>query len=268
MTLTEALETLRAAGAFGRGIPLIPGTNIALLTKPSKMPGYSWSLPAGNARNGQPKGKCPGAVFGPGSICGSCYANPESQVTHKDGSTARRGGSYGYPVVRAAQDARADWVTACLMSKEGREEWTSIMAAAIVWATRTGNGAARGQSRRIAFFRWHDAGDVFNPNYGRMVQAVCAAVPDVRFWLPTRSWHSLPRILPVLQDINALPNVAVRPSALFFHQDPPRVAGLSAGTGAAGEGFTCPSSRQGGACRDCRMCWSKDARHAVVYKVH
>ena len=100
-----------------------------------------------------------------------------------------------------------------------------------------------------------------------MIEAVCATVPDVRFWLPTRSYR-LPRILPVLQDINRLPNVAVRPSALFFHEDPPVIPGLSAGTGANGEGYSCPSSRQGGACRDCRRCWDKAPGAAVVYKVH
>jgi hypothetical protein len=268
MDLAEAIQTLTAHGAFGRGIPLIPGTNIALLTKPSKMPGYSWSLPAGNARNGSPLGTCPGAVFGEGSICGSCYANPNSlKAHHKTGVLMRRGGSYGYKSVREAQAARHEWLFRCLTHKDGQAEWVTVMTAAITWATRTGAGAARGQSRRIAAFRFHDAGDVLNPAYGRMIEAVCAALPDVRFWLPTRSYR-LPRILPVLQDINALPNVAVRPSALFFHEDPPRIAGLSAGTGAAGEGFTCPSSRQGGRCDACRMCWSKDPRHAVVYKVH
>lgn len=266
MNLQTAVRTLTAAGAFGRGIPLIPGTNIALLTKPSKMPGYSWSLPAGNARNGQPKGTCPGAVFGPSSICGSCYANPDSQVRHKDGSLARRGGSYGYPVVRTAQDARRDWLMECLMTKEGRDVWTSIMTAAVTWATRVGTGAARGQSRRINAFRVHDSGDVFSPLYAQLWQQVCAAVPDVRFWIPTRSWHSTPRILRELVVLNSLPNATVRPSALYFHEDPPRVAGLSAGTSAAGDGYTCPSSKQGGACRECRACW--DGSLPVVYKVH
>lgn len=268
MTLTEALEVLRSAGAFGRGIPLIPGTNIALLTKPSKMPGYSWSLPAGNARNGQPKGKCPGAVFGEGAICSSCYANPESQVTHKDGSQARRGGSYGYPVVRAAQDARADWVTDCLMTKEGRDVWVSVMTAAITWSTRTGAGAGKGHSRRIPYFRWHDSGDVFNPRYGEMIREVCAALPDVKHWLPTRSWHSTPRILRELVVLNQLPNVAVRPSALFLGDDAPRVDGLAGGTGAKADAYTCPASHQKGMCGDCRACWNPAPAAAVYYRIH
>jgi hypothetical protein len=266
MTIAEAVQTLKAAGAFGRGIPLIPGTNIALLTKPSKMPGYSWSLPAGNARNGQPLGTCPGAVVGPGSICGSCYANAASEVTHKDGTTARRGGSYGYPVVVAAQAARREWLMGALMTKEGRGEWVAVMAAAVVWATRTGRG--QGKGRRQPFFRWHDSGDTFSPAYAAMITDVCAMTTDVRHWLPTRSWHSTPRILRQLVVLNALPNVAVRPSALYFHEDPPVIPGLSAGTGASGAGFSCPSSRQRGRCDDCRRCWDKDPGAAVVYKVH
>lgn len=266
MTLTEALDVLRAAGAWGRGTPLVPGTNVALLTKPSKMPGYSYSLPAGNPRNGSPDGVCPGAVFGPGSICGSCYANPESRVLHASGEYGRRGGSYGYPCVIAAQKARKDWTFECLISKEGRDTWVAVMTAAITWATRTATGAGKGHSRRIPYFRWHDSGDVFAPRYGQMVRDVCAALPDVRFWLPTRSWHSTPRILTVLQEVNALPNVAVRPSALFLHEDAPRVLGLSAGTGAKSDGYSCPASHQGGACQSCRQCWSKTGD--VYYRVH
>ena len=104
------------------------------------MPGYSWSLPAGNARNGQEHGTCPGAVFGPDSICGGCYANPASTKLSKHGVPMVRGGSYGYPAVRNAQIARKDWTFDCLMSKEGRDLWVTVMTAAITWATRTHGG--------------------------------------------------------------------------------------------------------------------------------
>jgi hypothetical protein len=45
----------------------VPGTNIALLSRPTKLPGPSWSLPAGPA--------CPFRRNGPDTICGSCYAD-------------------------------------------------------------------------------------------------------------------------------------------------------------------------------------------------
>ena len=266
MNLAEALTTMQAHGAFGRGVPLVPGTNIALLTKPSKMPGYSWSLPAGNARNGQSLGTCPGAVFGEGSICGSCYANPDSLARRANGAMERRGGTYGYPVVREAQAARHAWTFDCLVSKEGRDLWVAVMTAAVVWSTRVAKGSAQGGSRRIPYFRVHDSGDMFSPRYAQMWQDVCAGVPDVRFWIPTRSWHSTPRILTVLQDVAALPNVAVRPSALRLEETAPVVPGLSAGTGARSVDWNCPASSQGNKCLDCRTCFRKDVQ--VYYHVH
>ncbi len=268
MDYMTAVQTLKEAGAFGRGVPLIPGTNVALLTKPGKMPGYSWSLPAGNKKNGQANGTCPGAVFGPLSQCGSCYANADSIKLSKHGVPMRRGGSYGYPVTVNAQAARVEWTQRCLMTKEGMDEWVETMVAAITWAAGpvvTGRKLSS-RTRRIPYFRVHDSGDIFNPKYGQMWDAVIARLPHIKFWIPTRSYHNLPRVLPVLQQINARPNASVRPSALWIAADPPVIPGLAAGTGSAKDGYTCPSSHQDGKCMDCRACWGKD--RAVVYRLH
>jgi len=70
----------------------------------------------------------------------------------------------------------------------------------------------------------------------------------------------------VLQDVNALPNVAIRPSALFLEEDAPMVPGLSAGTGAKSVGANCPAHLQNNECRQCRRCWGKSGD--VYYKVH
>jgi len=260
------------------------------LTKPRKMPGYSWSLPAGNVQLGNAKGMCPFAVsgadaLGNAAICDGCYANPESvKKHHKSDTLVKRGGSYGYRSVREAQTARRDWTLRCLMTKEGQDEWVAVMVDAIRWATRTvaaqkhAAAVAAGapmdyalpptRSRRIPFFRVHDSGDMFSPQYAAMWQAVCEQLPDVRFWIPTRSYQggAVRRLLPVLQTLNQLGNVAVRPSALHLNVAPPVVMGLSAGTGAAAQGYNCPSSSQGGACLDCRQCWGKST--PVTYRLH
>ena len=272
MNLAEALTTLLANGAFCDGRPIVPGsiapdcrTGRALLTEPSKMPAFSWSLPAGNKRMGQPKGTCPGArADDPSYLCFLCYANPDSKKLDKHGELIRRGGNYERPSVRKAQSARHQWTTDCLMTKEGQARWVTVMTAAITWATR--QDRATPKSKRILFFRWHDSGDVWQPNYGKMIREVCANLPDVRFWLPTRSWHSTPRILTVLQDVAQLPNVAVRPSALRFEETAPVVPGLSAGTGARSAGFNCPAHAQNNECRACRTCWRKDTE--VYYRTH
>ena len=294
MNLTEALTTLLANGAFCAGRPIVPGsitadchTGRALLTEPSKMPAFSWSLPAGNKRMGQPEGTCPGArADDPSYLCYLCYANPDSKKLDKHGQLIRRGGNYERRSVQKAQSARHQWTTDCLISKEGQATWVTVMTAAITWATRDtvserydawqseichepyalAPRKPSAKSKRIRYFRWHDSGDVWQPNYGKMIREVCANLPDVRFWLPTRSWHSTPRILTVLQDMAQLPNVAVRPSALRFEETAPVVPGLSAGTGARSAGFNCPAHAQNNECRACRTCWRKDTE--VYYRTH
>ena len=275
-TLTEAIQTLTAAGAFCAGRPVVPGTigsehaatGAALLTNPSKMPGYSWSLPAGNAKMGQAEGMCPGAISGPDSTCNGCYANPDSIKLSKTGKPMRRGGNYDRYSVRRAQSARRQWTLDCLGSKEGRDQWVAVMSAAILWASRLSSGKSDPSSPRQPWFRWHDSGDVFNPRYADMINDVCAALPDVRFWLPTRSWHNTPRILRQLVVLNELPNVAVRPSALFLHEDAPVVPGLSAGTGVKATEYNCPASSQQNECRACRKCWDTNPERPVYYHLH
>ena len=73
-------------------------------------------------------------------------------------------------------------------------------------------------------------------------------------------------LLNTLRKLAALPNVAVRPSALNFGDDAPVVAGLHAGSTAAMHdklrAAQCPAPQQGGNCADCRVCW--DAKETPV----
>jgi hypothetical protein len=119
---------------------------------------------------------------------------------------------------------------------------------------------------------------MFNVAYADCWHAVCAALPGVRFWIPTRSWQQPKSALPVfdpllntLRKLATLPNVTVRPSALDFGDSAPVIAGLHAGSTAAvtdGRLATqCPAPQQGGNCGDCRTCWdAKDT--AVSYSRH
>lgn len=238
------------------GRATIPSTRIGLLSNPSKMPCYSFSLPAISS--------CPGAWFGPGGICGltkalrSCYATS---------------GRYTFDLTLNAQAARYAWTLAMMRERSTAREWSTYMALAIEHASRS---AIRRDGR--AFFRIHDSGDMFNLQYIDAWRQVIAWLPDVQFWLPTRSWR-LANLLPGLQDLAMLPNVAVKPSALRFGDRPPIVAGLDAGTSASGRwaslptlgqpadvGANCPAPRQGGECRDCRHCWRKNGE--TTYLAH
>jgi hypothetical protein len=217
----------------------VPGTTVRLLTTTSKMPGPSWSLPAGRA--------CPRAN---GDICRGCYAKK---------------GCYRYDSTRKAQEARFKWTAQSMRTPEGRATWIAVMVDGI---RKTGN----------RYFRISDSGDLFNEPYARCWLEVCRMLPEVRFWIPTRAWqqpnHPLPVCDPLLNTLlklAKLPNVTVRPSALDFGDHAPAVPGLHAGSTAGMpdvfRAFQCPAYAQGGHCGECRVCW--DAKDLPVsYKKH
>jgi hypothetical protein len=210
----------------------VPGGTSLILTEARKMPGLSWSLPAHRA--------CPAAVTGPGTICGSCYAAK---------------GRYGTPVVAGAQQQRFLWARACMQSEAGVAEFVDTMVEAI-------------RRDRSTYFRVHDSGDLFNPTYVRAWTMIARALPDKRFWIPTRTWRFLdrPQWRDALLELAALPNVTMRPSALFFDDAPPIIPGMAAGTTATSAGYSCPAPDQGNYCGSCRVCWDQPETPVSYHK--
>lgn len=204
----------------------------SLLTNTSKMPCPSWGLPAGRA--------CPGMKTGPGTICGQCYAAK---------------GNYGVPMVRHAQQQRFTWTLALMKSPAGQDAFVAYMSRAI-------------EAIGSPYFRVHDSGDLFSPAYARCWSRIARQLSHIRFWFPTRSYR-IPNLLPAIQDLAALPNVTIRPSALMLDAAPPVIDGLAAGSGAtySKDDATCPAYRQNGECRDCRHCWD-NASVPVLYPLH
>jgi hypothetical protein len=222
----------------------VPGTTVGLLTITSKMPCDSFSLPAHRA--------CPGAYYGEAgranvdktTICGSCYAQK---------------GMYAWPAVLNAQETRFQWVLS-LQRADDTAGFVETMVPAI-------RASVKRQKSDRPVFRVHDSGDLFSLWYTRAWQAVCEALPGVAFWFPTRSWRvKQPLLQEALRDLAALPNVTVRPSALFLNAPAPRIIGLSAGTTASDAAFTCPAPLQDGKCLECRTCW--DPSVEVSYRLH
>jgi hypothetical protein len=233
----------------------VPGTKRTLLTVTSKMPSHSYSLPAVRA--------CPMAFFGPGAICGESKEDTTCYATK---------GSYTmYPNVMLAQEARYQWTIKATMDTAEGDEWVRVMTAAVVKETNRQRNrhlkAGLGMDTFQAYFRVHDSGDLFNPQYAMLWTRVCAQMPHVKFWIPTRMWRSKNEHMQrALLALSALPNVALRPSALHFNDPAPVIEGYAAGTTAAKEGFTCPASLQNNNCGDCRACWTKDI--PVSYHQH
>lgn len=204
----------------------------ALLTNTSKMPCPSWGLPAGRA--------CPGAKYGEGSICGQCYAAK---------------GNYGVPMVQHALSERYRWTLALMRTPAGQDAFVAYMTRAI-------------ETVGSPYFRVHDSGDLFSPAYARCWARIARNLSHIRFWFPTRSYR-IQSLLPAIQELAALPNVTVRPSALLLDADAPVVDGLAAGSGAtfSKRDATCPAYRQEGKCLDCRSCWDRPTV-PVLYPLH
>lgn len=234
----------------------VPGTTVSLLSSPSKMPCKSWSMPAVRS--------CPSAFFEKDAICGTdktkeglnCYASKRA---------------YTWPVVVNALNKRYEFAIRASMDPATGDEFVDMMTAAVgreaTRQIRAHNRKRPGTPFSGPVFRVHDSGDLFNPQYALLWARIATNCPDVQFWFPTRQWRSKNlHMQAALQTLNALSNVAVRPSALRFEDDAPVIPGLSAGTTASVNGFNCPASNQGNACNDCRQCWSKDV--VVSYHRH
>ena len=181
--------------------------------------------------------------------------------------------------VQSTQDARFQWTRESVKTADGQALWVETMVAAIKHATRKGE----------KYFRIHDSGDFFSPAYVRMWAEVCKALPEVKFWAPTRVWQmpasnasvnglkpfrvmtAIDLMFAELLKLAALPNVTIRPSALNFGDAAPVVPGLHAGSAASDvcnvhDGLLCPAPTQGNNCGDCRVCWDLNAVPVTYHK--
>ena len=197
------------------------------LSKPSKMPCHGWSIPAKYCIKGSLMAKVPG------SICSICYALK---------------GRYVFKNVQDCLERRYNSLT--------DPRWVDAMVAAII------------QKEKSGYFRWHDSGDLQGAGHLKMIADVCKRTPNIKHWLPTREYRT---VREYLEMHGPLPdNLTVRLSGLMVDGPVPEPYARSLGvqvSGASDEGFSCPSSRQGNKCRDCRACWDKSTFN-VTYKTH
>lgn len=127
------------------------------LSRPSKLPGWSYSLPAGKSCHvgGQ-------LLNVSSSVCHDCYAMK---------------GHYRFPNVVDAQWRRLQAVKFSIT-------WVPDMIELI-------------GSKREKYFRWHDSGDIQSITHLQKIVKVCEGLPDYFFWLPTlefkfiRSYRSM-----------------------------------------------------------------------------
>lgn len=202
----------------------IVGNGSKALSDPSKMPCHAFGIPA---RKTCPVGEALSKVKG--SVCWLCYASAE------------HGGSYAWRCVQTAQQRRLEAID--------HPQWIEAMVTLI---------------RGMAYFRWHDSGDIFSDEYFEKILAVCRALPETRFWLPTKEIDRVKRYA------NKIPNnLTIRVSAPMIDQHRP-VAGFntsSVHSAKAPHGFECRAPKNDGKCGACRACWDSKVSN-VSYKLH
>jgi hypothetical protein len=178
---------------------------------------------------------CPGSIESPGVLvdaCKGCYATA---------------GNYVFANVKAPREFnRIDWE---------RFAWVDDMVDELA---------------RDTHFRWFDSGDVYSLALAEKILEVMTRTPWVKHWLPTRM-HKFPKFAMVLQAMQALPNVMVRPSSDSIvgvyipglhgsvivpdsRVDPDMVT-------------LCRAYEHEGKCNGCRACYSKDVP-VIAYPAH
>lgn len=197
------------------------------LSKPSKMPCYSWSLEA--------LATCPGSVGTDGELvdaCKGCYATT---------------GNYRFKNVKAPRvHNKEDWK---------RPEWVQDMVREL------------DNSR---YFRWFDSGDMYSVQLASKILEVMQQTPWCKHWLPTRM-HKFAKFVPVIEQMEALPNVVVRKSSdsvtgatIKGQCTSTIIPDISSATKAL---TVCEAYTRDGKCGDCRKCWDKDVK-VVAYPAH
>lgn len=176
---------------------------------------------------------CPGSVAAGGGLvpaCQGCYATT---------------GNYRFANVKKPREFnREDWQ---------RDTWVNDMVDAL-------------DSSR--YFRWFDSGDLYSIDLATKVLQVMERTPWVKHWLPTRM-HKFAKFLPVLEKMQALPNVVVRYSSDSVTGE--IIPGATTSTifsEALPAGATeCEAYKHDGKCNGCRACYSKDVP-VIAYKAH
>ena len=207
---------------------------VGQLSKPSKMPGFSYSLPAAECKTGR---KLQAIA---GSTCSGCYAMK---------------GAYVWPVVRNAMYRRFSRLAAPL--------WVEAMSEIL-----------NRRARRHPDFRWHDSGDVQSVDHLRRIVAVAEATPTVRHWLPTREYQIVRYFIAAGGVFPENLNVRLSAHMIGgILPSFPRLAGIvtistvSRSADTYPDAYRCPAPSQNNACLGCRACWTPAVQH-VDYAKH
>lgn len=178
---------------------------------------------------------CPASRDANGELvpaCRGCYATS---------------GNYRFANVKAPREFnREDWK---------REGWVNDMVCAL-------------DSSR--YFRWFDSGDMYALELANKIADVMAATPWVKHWLPTRM-HKFAKFAPVIERMEAMPNVVVRRSSDSVTgeivQGPTSSTIISNASQLPAGATLCRAYENAGTCNGCRACYDK-AASVIAYMAH
>lgn len=198
-------------------------TSVGGLSKPSKMPGWAFGIPAQECRVGSVLRKVKG------STCSKCYALK---------------GRYVFPNVKEAQYRRLDIMI------DDLDEWSENMIHLI-------ERIYEGKSYDDRVFRWLDSGDIQSLEHLVAISDIAMSCPDVRFWLPTREYQIVREYNRLYERPS---NLVIRVSSPMVGQalthEFEHTSSVRAKTG-----YSCPAKTQGNQCGPCRACWEPSVPH-------
>ncbi len=196
------------------------------LSNPSKMPCYSFSIPARTCIIGSK------LVSIPNSVCSGCYVLSASNY-------------------RRFNVKRALWRRYIYLN---RPEWVERFSETVEYYDSNG------------FFRFHDSGDILGLWHLERLVAVCKRLPKIRFWLPTREyqtvrdWLQLVGPFPKNLTVRTSAHIVDQPAQKIGNLPTSAVHTIEP------IGRQCIAYSQDGECRDCRLCWDKRIRRVSYPK--
>ena len=111
------------------------------------------------------------------------------------------------------------------------------------------------------YFRWHDSGDIQSAWHLKRILEVCKQTSSTKHWLPTREAQLLQYLDPDIIPTNLIIRLSATKVNGAASKSWPWTSTVST------DGKTCPASDQGGKCKDCRSCWSRDIMN-ITYAKH
>jgi hypothetical protein len=118
----------------------------------------------------------------------------------------------------------------------------------------------------MAYFRWHDAGDLQSFQHLLSIVQIAENCPGTVFWIPTREKKFVNQFLNAFGKFPK--NLIVRVSATMRDEK----AGDYKNTSTIHEhkkpiGFACKAAENNNECGDCRACWDPKIKN-ISYKFH